>query len=377
MVEADTASEVNRRGALKAISGATTASVLVGNALAHDGRHRTIVVGEYKNEPIVTRKVPEEWYEHVQRSRRAQDELSERFSDESWFDQIGRTSRDGNYRIGDLKEMKLRVRATDRDGAEREVPDRQNDIPVEIVETSGSPEFQCTDWDKCDDDNYSCMKGGSFIHLEQDDGSFCQQSACIVVEDERGETGVMTAFHGFDKSDEYQDIKLREGKQGTDESKIGHVRDYSIYDDESSYDESQDWAILYLYEEDIDGFINDIIKESYPIEGHLTKSGLESIASDDGSRPVENYGASTCHTQGYDLELLNRVNTNCDEKEEGFEVLDGYTEQGDSGSPHYVAYDNFEIALMAGIHVRGGPRGVAACAINNKHSIEFGKISNC
>ena len=77
------------------------------------------------------------------------------------------------------------------------------------------------------------------------------------------------------------------------------------------------------------------------------------------------------------LELLNGVSTNCNAEEEGFEVHDGYTEQGDSGSPHYVEYDNFEIALMAGIHVRGGPRGVAACAINNKHSIEFGKISNC
>ena len=374
MTEA-TASELNRRGALKAISGATTASVLVGNALAHDGRHRMIVVGEYKNEPIVTRKVPEEWYEHVQRSQRAQDELSERFSDEPWLNQIGRTNRDGNYRIGDFKKMKLRVRVTDRDGAEREVPDRQNDIPVEIVETNESPEFQCTNWDKCDDDTYSCMKGGSFIHVEQDDGSFCQQSACVVVEDERGETGVMTAFHGFEL-DECQDIELREGKQGTDELKIGHVRDYSYYD-ESSYDEDQDWAILYMYEEDIDGFTNDIIRETYPVEGHLTKSGLESIASDEDGRPVENYGASTCRTRGYDLELLNGVKTNCNAEEEGFEVHDGYTEQGDSGSPHYVEYNNFEITLVAGIHVRNGPRGVAAYAINNKHSIEFGNLSNC
>jgi len=77
------------------------------------------------------------------------------------------------------------------------------------------------------------------------------------------------------------------------------------------------------------------------------------------------------------LELLNKVSTNCNAEEEGFEVHDGYTEQGDSGSPHYVEYDNFEITLMTGIHIRNKPRGVAAYAINTKHDVEFGKLSTC
>jgi hypothetical protein len=359
---------VSRRTVLKTVGGAVGSTAIVGTAMSHDGRKRTIVVAERDDEPLVTKQVPTDWYEHVQRSWDASDELLQQFGDEPWFDRISRSSREGNYRIGDHRKKKLKIKTKDAAAARLRVPESHRGLPVEVVEIDNLPERQgCSDWSACNDNTYSCVKGGAYLSLEQPDGSYCSQSAGVVVE-YGGGTGLITCYHGFSPYDCSVDIEGLEGLQGNDDLRIGEV---------DAYDSTQDWAILTEKNAEIDGLDDEIIQKSNPVNGHVTKSGLEDMESRDDNKPIKHYGASTCSNHGYDIELSTTHNCDSDKEVDSVELNDSSSNTGDSGSPMYVHYDEFDVIGIAGILHRGGPIGVAAHAINNKHGIEFGGVSTC
>lgn len=370
-VESATKQPVSRRRFLSH-TGLAGASAL--GLAAVDARATTvddtveIVVVEHLGEALVTKEVPQGWYQAVQRSRTVRDVLVDRYQNEAWLGSIGRSA--GSASIGGMAVPTITAYARDVATAERKLPSQIDGVTIDIAEhedpvlnheTPGE-QSHCSHLDWCNNNNYSCVPGGAYVVPQLNDGSkSCHSGTCIVTHN--GAHRYMTCAHGFLDSCS-DDISGNRLEQGSSKQYVGTVTAYSA---------AQDWAVVSeAWNSQIGGFNNTIIGRSQRVRGHVTQDGVDTLVSN--SQTIYKYGARTCRTSGVVDE--ERQYTYCNWSEP-FVLSTNNVEGGDSGSPHYIFYEDGGTWYLAIVGLLHGSTSThawcpAAYKISGDHGIGFG-----
>ncbi|MCL9812754.1 hypothetical protein [Natranaeroarchaeum aerophilus] len=96
-----------------------------------------IVTGRSGDEVTSTEMVPAPWWDQVERVRAVQDELSEEFGDEEWFEATGRSS--GSREICGRNVLVVTVYASDVETAREYIDEDSKDVPLSIEERIEDP----------------------------------------------------------------------------------------------------------------------------------------------------------------------------------------------------------------------------------------------
>lgn len=345
-----------RRAVLKTIgTGAGFSAIGVVNAggSSDDTVEITTVETNSRYSQNVTKEVPSDWYHHVQRSRKAGQNLQRNLSKKSWFEGITRVQ--SSEKIAGKRVSQINVEASNPGEAKRSgnVPDKENGVAVNIVESS-EPEPQA-----CNTQSYDCVPGGAQVRTENTSGSYFYCSAtCEVMYN--GEDHIMTSAHCFHDScsDDITGQKLKQGSEV-----IGEVVEYDM---------GLDFAVIEPYS----GVSLDdsVIGEDPSIIGHVTKDGIEDLQS--SGETVYRYGRTTCRESGQVDGITPCFAGSCNGCVEAPKTTH-YAEDGDSGGPHYQMVDDL---LVTGIGIIGPHWGAsdthswapAAYMIANEYDIQFG-----
>lgn len=275
-----------------------------------------ITVRDGNGEPLDRERVPEEWYEHNEEFDELYYSKQEEYGNFEWYGSVGK--RRCPETINGKNKFDLVVYAKDLGQAEDVVPDEINDINIILDEWSEGSEPSCPSkpgW--CNEDEYDCMKGGAYVECEQSNGTGYSTGGCIVELDD--EVHYITDAHSFE-DDQCDAIGGHKAYTGTDEKEIGEVEAYDSGTDVAIVDDSGD----------IDGIGDGIIEDDYPIRGHVTSSGYDSMLAEE--KIVNKYGAKTCGSSGQIQERQSR--TRCG-NEEDYALAEVDVHNGDSGAPLY------------------------------------------
>lgn len=359
-----TTSPVNRRRFLgyTGVAGATGLGLATPGAGASFGGNGTeIVIARDNDGPDLTREVPTQWYQQTQASRRVQNALANRYENASWLGDIKRHA--SGPEIGGMETFEITVGARNVAAARQAVPDELEGISIDVEEyDEPTPEW-------CNTNTYSCMQGGQYVTVERNDGYYVSHSGTCVVKNSSGYVRYMTCAHGFLVNCD-DDIKYNKMYTGSSNYYVGYVTDW---------DKWQDFAVVRESGySDIRGFHNRVLGEyDRPIRGHVSEDGIDYLASN--TRQVRKYGAKTCKTKG-DLKG-DTVHKYC-----GGHVRRSYqttnTDNGDSGSPHYMhtKRNGKWVLYIIGPHYGSGSTysfSSLGYRINERHGITFGGAYTC
>jgi len=178
--------------------------------------------------------------------------------------------------------------------------------------------------------------------------------------------GILTCSHIFKGDKCCEDITGTE--VNCDGTFIGYIQEF---------DNNEDWAFAPEADwSDVSGLSNKIVSSDYPVKGHVTKDGIDSMISNNTT--MYQYGMSSCLSSG-EISEFKEYSTcaaeNCAEMVEDVETTID-TEAGDSGGVHYREYDMLEVASIIGVHV-SHKTCFGAYKINNQYGIEFTNDSSC
>ena len=322
-----------------------------------------IVVVRHGDEPRATREVPQQWYSQVQQSRRVADVIQEKFGDEGWLVSVGRppTSRT----VGGMAAPGVTAKATDVATARRKLPDAVEGVEIN-VEKGGEPEP--ASW--CNQANYNCVHGGSFLKAETYNGGTTWHSAGTLAY-YNGSPYLMTCSHGFNGDTCSYDIVNNTVWQGSAGQYVGNVY---------QWDYSQDWALVeQAGNSGVAGFSNTVLYSGgYPIYGYTTRDGMDYVTSNNVT--LYKYGARTCETTG----TSNGEHrwTKCYDSEPWIHTTH-HIEKGDSGSPNYWYYTengNTYLAIIGTLYGwsnAGEAVWPASWKVYQDHGITFGGTPTC
>lgn len=133
---------MKRRTVLAAVGSLSAAAPAVASARdsdgdgddknGHDCETIEIPVAKSGEEVVATEEVPEEWWDHVERSREVADELGDKLEDEPWFEGISRST--GEAEICGSSVFVVTVHASDADAARSRLAESRDGVPIEIGE---------------------------------------------------------------------------------------------------------------------------------------------------------------------------------------------------------------------------------------------------
>ena len=344
---------IDRRTVLKS-AGVISSVGLVGSVSADDTV--TITTAKHGEAPLVYKEVPTEWRAKALKSRELTDALHRKYSGQQWYAGIRRQA--GTERIDGHAILEVVVLTSDRDSGPEDVPSRSHGVPISVEEVTPSQELESG---YCTTNGSTCVQGGSYVESDVD-----PFSAGILGELD-GRTGLFTCAHGFINNicNDIQGESLWSGEDK--EYRIGSI------EKEYDYDWENDWAFVTMDgSSDIDGFDNSIKGSRNDVRGHETRSGFEEMCSNNES--LHQYGAATCSSS---------TTTYAEEYQSYCRWSDKWishdldTDQGDSGSPYWREYEEYDINSIVGFHQ--GDYGSLAWRIdyNTDKEVKFGGSSTC
>lgn len=348
----------NRSASRRRILQLTGSSIAIGAlptaGATETGETEKIVTVRGKNgTPRKVKEVPGEYWEHVEKVHRLQEQLRTRYSTpnpETGIDGIGIGSQEDTIQ-GRLK-SKLLVYVKQGNEVTVDVPETIEGIPVEMKEWESVEPDSCED--VCNKSTFDPLPGG--VPVDEDDNSGPGTTTCMV--ERSGTYYMMTARHIF--GCEPNNVKAYNYKPS--QNYIGEIADYSTPDD---------WAIVPLASDsDISEFENEIVSQPGVLAGHVTKSGLQDLK--DNKTTVYHQGWRTCETSGV-VEAIDQPDDPCGLTHEVFVKLSTCTMSGDSGGPHFHQYESggcYYNAIIAP-HRGGDSIGCAAYHIHDAHEINF------
>lgn len=318
---------LERRKFIKSIGVGGIAAVGFPKKIAF-GRDDTveIVTDVLNDSSIHTKKVPKEWYELVERSRRIKRELSNEFSSE--IHSVVRKYSDNQIGVHRVPFLEIR---TER---EISVPEEIGGVSIEI--TDDIPDLIR----ECDDSTSTCLPSGTSISRSSWGGTDGTLGPSIHYNDgTRDFKGFMTAAHvvtddwcTFIEGETMYDGTFWGDLVGTVE-RWSWIQDYAVLKANGDYDPR-----------------GSLVNESPTTWGYITKDGIEDMAST--GEEVRKFGQATCMTEGPVLGIGDHVDACGGERFEAIE-LNYSSDDGDSGGPVYVIRQshNWTWVSMLGIHI--------------------------
>lgn len=367
----------DRRTVLRGLGGGFAGLGLAGVVGGRGDDTIEIVTIKRGDTPLNTEEVSEDWWAHVLKARELRERLRSRLASNPLVDGVDYYV-DERRRIGGMpgRQIKVRIEAGHLDDVA--VPSEVDGVPVEK-----RPEIEFVT-ESCEEDRdrteHDWVPGGSQLSAEGSTGSW--SATCKVHLEGEDDPWLMTCAHAFDDWD-------CDGKDDTDW--VEHVNSRVGLGWRANSDFHMDFACVNLSDtKEIEGVTNSVKYQTStgrrPISGRVTRSGFDYYLGD----TVHNYGARTSHTSGELFGILDEGDVShahagwCEP--DGEDPVDWFhtgtcTLPGDSGSPHYVTWVDFqgrEQASILGVHIgspdsnRSEAFGSAAYEIYDEHDITFG-----
>jgi len=308
-----------------------------------------IVVARDENGPIETKKVPQSWYRQVRNTRRVVEKSREQFEKKSGVRgvKIGSSTEKFGGKSG--HSIVISVNET---GVRGKIPERVQNVPVEIVEEEGgSAPLNC---DNLGD--FNNIPGG-VAH------GFDFATTCVKVRDiQAGQRRMLTAAHVHGSCG--SNLSGNTFYQGDSDGTIRR------------YDWGTDFALVEDTYSDGESFDDKILEEDgtrIDIDGWYTKDGISELMSND--EQVKKMGITSGNTTG-EIKYMETAGDPTDCHDYGYEGvrLTNNGGKGDSGGPIYNMKS--QEARMIGMISQGAGNQVDSvdCDNNGISSPIFEKI---
>lgn len=309
---------ISRRSILQAAGVASLTGFGVGRTFARDDRVEIPYV-KRGDEVVMTKEVPQEWYEHVQHVRQVADTANEQFSSNPGV--LGMGIAKSNRRYGGKNGLLVEAKVHPSQYAGT-LPDEVEGIPIETTETEGA--FNMSDCVHLDD--FSEVQGGITVEGEVSDGELQRGTSCLKVYNDNDDPRLLTANHLWGScsypidEDAYQN--------GTKFGKVDMSdpdADIALIKEQSS-------------EKSLEPGINDE-NTNWDVSGYYTEDSIEDMISEE--REVRSMGCTTGLTEGpVTGKGLTPPDTCYDADGEAVEV-EAVGGEGDSGGPVYGIEEYF------------------------------------
>lgn len=375
----------NRRTVLKSMtvgSGAflATASNVVGSTSA-----RVEVVMEWRgNDPYVTRKVPKRWKQHMEKTRRLAEIMTNRYRDNG--DVFGFERVPGSLNRGGKAAPQLGVRIRKGSGVKATLPNERDGVPIKAEEVENDQVVALTDTGCYNNYNFDHLRGGIIIKTTQDGQYPVSASGTTMAPAHRnGNHFCVTANHLFSEGsgqfpcDANWDDKADQHDTTPSSQDVGEV---------GKYREEMDYAMIPLSSGGMDAQY-DVPNASWsgPITSHVDSLRLGELV--ENNTTVEKTGVTTGKTQGQiNADSVDKT-VDCLDTNNNFYRTGANVAKGDSGGPVYTPSESGDGISMIGL-ISGGPLcctvstecgeyvrphgfGPPAWHISNEFNFQFGK----
>jgi hypothetical protein len=319
-----------------------------------------ITVVKSGNESVLSKQVPEDWWQHEREAMAVEQRLSEEFSNAPGVLGIG--SAKSEKTISGRKTSKITINLT-RDNRANTVPIPDANINVIKRRPEQIHHTSCYNLG-----NFDPMPGGVAMGTSSGANSFT--SGTLVSQDSA--ELMLTCAHPFLDDNGYKiyDTAYQNTQEMSD-----------LYD----HDPNQDWATVGSGP-DVSSFDESIEESSAKVDGRVTESGLRDLMSNNDT--VYRQGIASGTQSG----TITEINQDRDNDVPGLKtdqvVLDMYVVRGDSGGPiyHQYSFNGCTYNAIVGIQSSAAdPSGVyencgdnfdtsyggQAYSIHDSHSIDF------
>jgi len=365
--ESNIQGSISRRDALKLagvggiIAGLGTSPVVANNH-SDEVEITTLMDGDCV---VETRKVPQEWYNHTQASRNAKNGLLRSLKNKSGIHAVSNGKRDleiDGYKKHDITVTVSEDRDTD------DIPEKVDGIPVTIERSSGFEPNSCDINPSYYDTQPDPIQGGIVWNSSDCDnpGSLC----CRVKWYNNGgwDKYLMSARHIYFNGDscDHTDPSGNKWYQ-YEKTHVGTV---------AKAWQKHDTVLLNLDSTSRD-YGNTVINESDPVEGRVTKDGLDCFKSN--NTDIEKRGIATGWSHGNITKSNYYAHWTCALNNNVYGCIrtDTANGAGDSGGPTYYKRDDGKI-FIAAMHLGFDDNnndesvGMSAAYLNNQEGIWFG-----
>lgn len=322
----DDQSKFNRRTALQSIGvGAIGLTPLPAIKKGDDTVEITVVARG--DEPLITKRVSREWYEHEKHVEAVAADAKAELLDVPGIRSVGIGA--GLTSAGGRPGGHLRVYVDEAaDGVS--VPKTYQSIPVERIERGENYTYSSCD---CNDTEYDYIPGGVKIASNHGIGSSAWK---VKFGSDGAEDYLLTCAHLFPCSPSSDEPV----GQGPNNNYFGYL-DISA-SSPPHYDEVEDWAVITLDSGgSADGYSNTVEDHSGEMAGRVTKDGLaDHMCSNDNPETVYKQGYKTCDDEGCIADRAKSSgNPSCSGTSDGFvEANNIHIEKGDSGAPLFKKF---------------------------------------
>lgn len=333
----------NRRSVLKKLSASGIALSLTGTNLVNASRDTIeIPIGKRGDKVIIWDEVPEDWWEHVKKSRRSRAQIHSKFASDNNVKGIKTTT--GKGTIAGRQKLKTVVEidksVSEKIGLQKATPDlpeEANGIPIEAEQSKEQALTFCENRGTYDE-----VKGGYTFG----NGSNGTAGWRVYWEDD---PYILTAAHLFHDHD---DGDFCYGGLTNDEA---HQGNQLFGEATSEYDTKLDYALVQQTNNDV-SLGTEVVHDGveYYMDGHVTN--YEALMTDDET--IHKSGKTTGYTTGEITSVRTSTTTSsCTEIDQG-DCLEYSMNQaaGDSGSAPFILRETERgstVALTTGLATVG------------------------
>ena len=324
-------SRIGRRTALRNI-GAGAFGLTQLPAVVKGDNTVEITVLARGDEPVITKRVSREWYEHEKHVESVAEDAKAELLNSPGIKAVGIGA--GQTRAGGRPGGHLRVYA-DAQASGVSVPETYQRLPIERIDHGEYHTFTSCN---CNNQEYSYIPGGVRIETDKGTESATASSGCKVSFGSDGEEDyLLTVAHAFSCNPDEDEVEVR---QGPDDEPFGYLD--TDASNPAHFDPVEDWAAISLDSDgSADGYSSSIADHSGEVAGRVTKDGLaDHMCSEDDPETVYKQGYRTCDDEGCIVDRdKTSSNPECTGLSSGFvEANNIHVEQGDSGGPLFQKF---------------------------------------